>query len=635
MDQIVRTLASFGLYGKPLNELSETQISVIRGSEYAEVVLKEQVESLKEKFHFETLSGNQIANVSKLKPADKYVVRLSSTGWRRIIMKGLNISGFGYYQIMSEILMKGCLSRSELRKLVSDPNHSFSKWLKKLQSCNILRATNKDNEEFYSYIEPGDENITAEQPFINSEPLLKQQSLSQNTTPKRQANKISNISASQPSKRQKSTPKKQVFDPETFLANNMEMIKSYDNGILLETLKNETHLNDEQIENLTDYVSEGKESMLEIVELNDGKAIIYIQEICAKNIDSETLQKLVECGREWKIFLLSEKRSDLKKIAPTLFQKNDEVALEIFEENGFGAVEIRSKYISPEFVIFISEIEKDDENLHQYLQKTKAKVHRYFKDKVKNIFYKNTYLNSLDNGYIPELKSRIKVFYEFIMSQLTADKKFFILDTKALLEFKMLPFLSCIPIKTEHFLIEIVIDISCNTNSELSSDLSKIDLETLDCESYPLIIKKCQDFLGEMKIKDVISNLSHGSVLREILYSKISVAEFDKLLTALTSYNIFESYSDESYFYFEVIEGIEDYVNLLFRDISENADSTFLYAPYADRKRFYDQIIEFSQEEFYHKSMLLLKEGYSANTIEYFTKKLQAINKMALNYSSF
>lgn len=89
-------------------------------------------------------------------------------------------------------------------------------------------------------------------------------------------------------------------------------------------------------------------------------------------------------------------------------------------------------------------------------------------------------------------------------------------------------------------------------------------------------------------------------------------------------YNIFESYSDLEYIYFEKIEGIEKYIDRILLEISnEVSDQQMPSIPYPARRQFFDQICGFSPDEFYSKTRELIENTFDGVYREFFMKKLQ------------
>ncbi|ELA41431.1 uncharacterized protein VICG_01536 [Vittaforma corneae ATCC 50505] len=124
--------------------------------------------------------------------------------------------------------------------------------------------------------------------------------------------------------------------------------------------------------------------------------------------------------------------------------------------------------------------------------------------------------------------------------------------------------------------------------------------------------------------------LKKGSETYNALASRVKIYEFDRILQAFLKYNIFEGFNDgQMYLFFEHIEGIEKYIEKILSDISEESNEVSGHSiSYPVRKKFYDLICDFSQDEFQSKTQTLIEQNFEGDAREFFLKKLQTFNKI-------
>lgn len=572
-------VAKKGVLGCPLTEIPKELFSEFERTKMVEIVLHE--DNLEMPIMLVSQSATtKLYRLKDLESYEGYDARLNFDSWRVVIFNGTNIR--------STKLAKCCmlliehpegLDRNFIEKSIPAVKSDLSFWMSQLKSSNAIIIERKGNKQIFKYnfdmLKKERELLPDIYSETNNEPLI--------SNPVSKANEAVN--------------KKEAEEKEDLVSRVLKTPLSQD-------------------------IKEARQNADEIAktEPSDG-GINKSTEL----VNTDTLDQIVNLCKIANILVLSELPKQIKKLKAGMKITEDEF-LETLEDNGFKVIEIRSKYISTEYIVFPETINEKDALILKVVDRLKKKITNYFKVKVKLTFLKNTQLNSFDNNYVTNLKVRVMYFYEYLVVQMKKNGGCFYFNLESLLDMNFVSFIKCVPLRLDFQFLKIATEFIKKTGKEAGALQKKMeDLENLEGADFERLNRKCLQILEENTIREVLEGIAENTELFKNLSQRVNINEFDKILQSLVKYNIFDGYADDSFLYFEYLENIEKYLeNLPFDMKDDSTDSIGHGIPFSDRKRFYDMICEFSQEEFYLKVQSIIDENFQGETRAFLTMKLQS-----------
>lgn len=629
--EVEKFIAKCGVLGCPLDSIPKHLLDEISQSKIIEIVLHSDNLVIPDSI-MHNIPVIPVFSIDEINEYKKYDARIKIEIWRRIVFKEAKLHSGRLAHFIS-ILMNNPdgLPAREIREQVPDAGKSFSKWVKLLKNEGIIHTSIGEDEI---------QHITFNFDVINDIQL---------DTPS-QSSRSSNSRKSSDSART-ATP---IKSPSTPIKSS---IKPSNTPVKPQKLPKSTELTEEHIDKAISLLKQHKDGLkdtsigkllnidmsllpkiIEIFKRNSDFEvkvknnvnpplikIKYIGTLETEIVGNEIVDFILDMCRAERIIILSDLPKEIKNMK-TSAEINDEKFMEILEDNGFVIVEIRSKFISPEFVVFSDSVEEDDPMLLHMIEKGKNRIQKYFKTKVKYTFLKNMYFCSLDNNYSPYLKERLLYFYGFVCEQMKCNNNFFCFDAKSLLNMNFLSFVKCIPLRGDFQFIKTISEmLQMNKTIDGGILTNIVNLEDALETEYENINSECMEIAKGITLGDVLNSLRKNSEAFKNLESRLNIHEFDRVLQSLINCNIFEGFVDEDYLYFEKIDGIDSYIDKILSEITdETVDGASNFASYSERIKFYDMIRDIPQEQFLTKAYDLVNDNFDGNARDFFIKKLQA-----------
>jgi hypothetical protein len=418
--------------------------------------------------------------------------------------------------------------------------------------------------------------------------------------------------------------KSKLVDDEKF-AQIETVVKQHEKGVTMTYIRQKFNLNSKESFYCLEEFKKRKGYL--VSKDRSGTKILSLGEMENKYFDNEMVKFLIDICLTTRIFLLSDLPKELKKMLVTMNMSDDQF-IGILEDQDFNTIEIRSKFIGSELVIFSNSVNEEDPDLLDAFERAKTKISNYFNLKVKQIFLKNVFMNSFDNNYSSLLKERVMYFYKFIHDQIKLKNDFFHLTNESLLQMSFSSFVRCVPFRSDFQFLKIAFEAAkkfkflknyfLNFKTGIFDEITSSEFENINIA----LLKEFQN----ITVADLLDAFKVGSDFHKNISSRINVYEFERIVYSLVKYNIFEGFSTAEYFYFEQIEGIEKYIDKVLSEINDDASETAaIKIPYPIRKDFYDQICDFSQDEFIQKATELTNSLFENGTVkDFFMKKIQS-----------
>lgn len=603
-----------GILGCRLDKVPDRLLAQIDDCTALEIVDKSAVKDYPYSINDFEFCYPETYNLEEINNFSEYVLRPKVDAWRELIFLGRPLhSGILAAFISIVVQNPDGVDKKFVKSAVVGSEKNISKWLRNLTELNIISVENKKADEDIIYF---------------NKDLIEGESV--NYVPNEESEKIAKLAAKKKDDKKKNMAtlekeknQKQVKAPKTkldiikLMEQAISAIKDHQHGIPIKSLRVWLNINEEEMSALIEKFDSMKG--FEVVRVaNEPVKIVYKGTKENEMFNFEAVTFLVGMCKTYKIFLLSEQPKELKSFKNSV-GISDENLLEIMERNGFKIIEIRYKYMNSDFVIFSSEINENDEELLSIIEKAKNKIARYFKVKVQNIFFRNSFYTIFDNNYSPFLKERVLLLYKFINEQIEKNNDFFTLNSESILEMNFYAFVKVIPLRAEFHFLEIISDIA---NLE-SARMGKKYFEGLSSDEIERLNEKCLKIAKNHTLGEILNKLLDGTDCKNNLLSRINIIELDKILLSLVKYNIFEGFSDSKFIYFEAIDGIESYIDRIFQNIIDDGNEAIVYVPYGVRKNLYEKIGEFSPEEFYQKTKEIIEKTFEGSEKDFFMKKLQ------------
>lgn len=616
-----------GILGCPLEEVPEDLLDQIKESHALEIVNHSAnltfPTSLTEKTPDSEV--HQLDDLETFKDKD---LRFKFEMWRRLIFKGEKFHSIAMAMFVQMMLDKPeGVTKAEVYEKFSSRNNRIKEWIDRLKKCDAI--TVKDDVYIYN-IELVDGTIDLPDDLFTSPAycITFKQAFDLGLI-----DKIPRVNIPKNLKDKDELPIQnkrglvkmnlsQLLSPER-MQQIQKVIKEYPHGIELGILKKRLRMTKVELNHLVDVIGKDKNFLV----TNNGKnpdKISYLGEMNCSFVDSQMVNFLVDICLSAKYFILSELPKDVKKMK-TSMNVSEEDFITMLEDNNFSIIEIRSKFVNPEFVAFAPSIESDDQKLIALFDKAKEKLSLHFKTKVKFVFLKNIYMNSFDNNYSPSFKERVNLFYHFIVSQMNINDGYFYLNNFTLLNMKFSTLVRCIPFRSDFQFLKMAQDASRSLKPLRNSFQNFKDkkFDELTSEEFETINRELISIFENYTVADILKAFKLESEEYKTLYSRIDIHEFYRIILALVKYNIFEGFQSKDYYFFEGIKGIEKYVQKILTDIpDDSAEEAMIIIPYPVRKLFYDQISEFPEEEFYERAKSVIETNYKGEVAEFFMKKL-------------
>lgn len=610
MNAFERKLISYGVGGRPLNDVPADVIQDALASDSAEIVLAKDVESLMENFSTNDLKNCFKGDISKLKNKKDYVLRIKTNEWRRLVLKSKTKRSKAFYVITSLLVTNPeGLSKTDLKKNIGRPLKKWNAWMEPLIDDNIVMCATKDGQMHYTY---NFERLDDEEPERETEEKHTAVAQRQKTGAERKKSKT---------KLNEGTSDAVQSLDRSLYVKAFKMLKSSDDTVALDDLRQKLAI---QSDMSYDLFLEELQKLFPVQLVSDaqGQKRIVLDAVA----EGGMRKRMLEFGEKNKIMILSDHRPEISKINPNAFSRGDSGVVDFFEENGFIAVEIRSKYIPPEFIIHLQDISRDDDVFVEFTQKAKVKIAGLFRERIRSIFYQNPHFAVFDNGFIPELRERVRLFYAFIYDQMKCSNFQMVFDREVLLKMEFLAFASCIPLGFENLVLEIAIQ-----HTEKSGDPQGFDLDRAkscvrdnDFCDYGALYEQSLEALHGVTCGNVLDLGDYTRPSIAYLRSKLNIGEFDKIFSAILKYNMFEISESDSFLYFQMVGGVDDCTERIYSEIkNETNDKHSVFISRADRKTFFDKVCEFSQEEFVEKVRELLKINFAPPVRKYYSQKLR------------
>lgn len=597
MSEVENFIINRGINGCPLLEIPTDLLAQINDSIALEIVKHENNTDFPTSLIVKT-PPEQVFTLNQISSNfDGFDIRFTFEMWRRVIFRTQKFHSapiIKFIQILFENPEGVTKEQAEL--LLGNSKKRVPEWSEGLHKAKILDINNGIIKYKFDWVN-GSTELPDDLFTSPSYCVTKQSAIDLGFLPN---NSIS---------------KKRMVDAE-------KEIKGHDKGVELRVLKKKLNLNVKEVNGLVDELKSRDNYV--VGKDHSVTKVSYLGELGNSYIDPTMINYLIDMCTATKIFMLSDLPKDLKKLKNTMNLEEVQF-ISILEDYQFNIIEIRSKYINSEFVVFASFVEGDDADLLLAFEKAKSKISRNFYIKVKTTFLKNIYLNSFDNNYSPFLKERVKIFYKFILSEMKNNQNYFCLNSETLLNMSFSSFVKCVPFRSDFQFFKIAFDASKRLKKLENSfliknrkfdDITAGEYEELNCDLL--------DKMSHYTVLDILKTYKKGTEGYKNLISKVNVYEFDRIIHSLVKYNIFEGFSTDKYFYLEQIEGIENYIEkVLFEITEESCENANVNISYPARKHFFDQIIGFSQDEFYQKTVQLVEASFEGDVKEFFLKKVR------------
>lgn len=591
-----------GILGCPLADVPSKFLNAVDSSEILEIVVHDDNLTVPDSLLY-NLPKSKTYSLKELKSYTDYDVRMNFEAWRALAFNNSRLHAGRLAQCVSVLMANPHgVTRKTIKGLIPNSEKNIHKWVQQLAKENVICIENVNGSEILKFnfdlIEKA--NKLPAQPTTHP----KDNDATVTTTKDYGKAKVTNEIVQQAEK----------------------VIKEHENIMPIRDLQESLMLEPETAELLVDKLGERPNYQVHMLNGKYDK-IEYIGEMNTMFATNDMVDFLIDMCRASRILVMSELPKDIKKMKASL-QLDDERFLDVLEDSDFSIIEIRSKYISSEFVIFSDTVSDTDFELINIIEKAKAKVVKYFRTKVKYTFLKNVYLNAFDNNYLPCLKERVLHFYKYIVSQMECSSYYFYLNSAKLLDMDFTTFIRCVPLRLEFQFIKIVSEIAKKNRKLKSSVDLPISLENVDNipgDVFEKLNLCCLEAVSSLTLGDVLGMLKKGSDAYNALASRINICEFDRILQAFLKYNIFEGFNDDQkYLFFEHIEGIEKYIEKILSDISDDPNEVAgCSISYPARKKLYDLICDLSQDEFHSKTLKLIEQNFEGDAKEFFLKKLQ------------
>lgn len=582
-----------GILGCPLREVPDNLIHEIYKADTLEIV--NASDSLDVPHSLNSTSILETYNINDIDPKGDFAIRPKYEAWRRIVFNGKNIHSRNMATLCTLIIQhpEGVTKRF-VKDNIPNSGKSLSEWIRRLEDANAvyIDTISKDVELIrfnYDLIEnQGDpKNKTARPPckFRTRESLRK------------------------------------IQITDEMIETSMDAIRDYPDGIPIVRLQEFLNVSDAAIKGVIGRFRTIDD--FKVIENNGTPSkILFNGIIKTEYIDAEMVRSLLDMCNLLRIIVLSEQPKELEEMKAEM-GVDDEKLMEILEDNDFRIMEIRYNYVSPEFVVFSSEIDGADKDLVDTIAKVKSKMPGHFRAKVRATFFKNLHLASFDNNYSPHLRERVMHFYRYVVERMRSTM-FFFFNNDTLLEMNFFAFVRSVPLKTEFYFIEIMAYIGFKSG-RLSDKITKEKIETLTLEEYEKMNEEYLLIAKGYTLGEVLDMLEDGTENKVNLLDRVNIREFEGILLSTTECRIFESYTDLKYIYFKRIKVTEEHIDKVLMEICDEApDQQALNIPYPVRRDIFNQICEFSPDEFYSKTMDLIESVADSAYRESFTKKLQS-----------
>lgn len=577
-----------GILGCPLKEIPDNLMHEVGEADTLEIVGSDDLDSL---YSLANGSSNTY-NVNDIDPEGNFTIKPKYEAWRKIVFNGRNIH--------SEKITTFCtlaiqhpegLTKKFVKSRIPNSEKSLSKWIKKLEEADVIYTELASN---------GVEVIKFNYNLIEK------------------PREIENATA-MPAPKAK-TKQSSELDIGEMIEKSVEAIRDYPEGMPIRRLRAFLNASSNVLKAVIRKFRD-MEGFKVIEKNNTPSKIMFTGAIKTEYIDVEMVKFLLDICRSLRIIVLSEQPKELGEMKFAM-GIGDGKLMEILEDNNFKVIEIRHKYINSDFVVFSPDVEDNDEELITAVMWVKDKMARYFRAKIKGIFFNNIYLISLDNNYSPHLKERVMYFYRYVIEQMKNNTMFFFFSNETLLNMSFFSFVRCVSLRTEFHFIEIMVQVGRHLG--FSEGITKKQLEALSPEEYDKINAECLEASKNYTLGQVLDMLEDGSETKASLLGRASVQEFQRILLSVVKHNIFKSYSDQEYIYFEKIEGIEKCIDRILTEINDEAsDQQSSSVPYPARRWLFDQICEFLPDEFYSKTKELIENTFDGAYKEFFMRKLQ------------
>lgn len=480
-----------GILGCPLRELPDNLVHEIDKADALEIV--EAEDSLGIPHSLINASAPNTYNINEIDSKGDFVIRPKHEAWRKIVFNGKNIhSGNMAAFCTLAIQHPEGLTKRFVKSRIPSSEKNLSKWIRRLEKANVLHMEMaSDDAEIikfnYDLIErQGEPGVVAAMPASRSTLKRSSETLATDETVERA----------------------------------MEAIKDYPNGMPTRRLRALLNASDGVLKAVIGRFRTMED--FQVVE-NNGKPlkIMFTGTIKTKYIDAEIVEFLLDMCRSLRVIVLSEQPKELKKMKVAM-GIGDERLTEILEDNDFKIIEIRSKYLNSDFVVFSPQVDDTDEELIAAITRAKSKMARYFRTKIKNTFFKNIYFTSFDNNYSPHLKERVMCFYRYIAEQMKNNAMFFFFSNETLLEMNFFSFIRSVPLRTDLHFIEIMTQVG-KRSGRFSEETTKRQLESLGPGEYDKINTECLGMAKKYTLGQVLDMLEDSAESKINLLARVNV----------------------------------------------------------------------------------------------------------------
>ena len=614
-----------GIMGCPLDTVPVHILNQFNDSKALEIVKHDPKCDFPASF-LEKTPDSDVFQLQQLKSYKDYDIRFKFEMWRRVVFKGLKLHSNGMSRLIHFLIQnpEGA-SRNEIYQNLTYHMKRMNEWTDRLTENNIVRVKN----DFYTFnfdwidgeCELPDDLFTSAAYCITF----------------KQAHDLGLLEEI-PERIKKPEDKKATKTKEMSILNKMQLsrilspeklnkiedvIKEYDHGVELHVLRKKLKMNRTETNDLVNNLKKRKNFQV----IGSGKnsdMISYLGEMNSVYYDAEEINFLIDICRTARVFILSELPNEISKMKNAM-NLDDQAFIPMLEDQGFTIIEIRSIYVNPQFVVFSNSVESDDPLLLEVFEKAKNNVSNIFKSKIEMTFLRNAYMSALDNNFSSSFQERVDLFYKFILSQIKINNGYFYLNNSSLLKMKFSTFVQCVPLRSEFQFLSIARDAAKRYKS-LKSTLDKIkdyEFENLDTDQFEEINSELLEKMKKYTVSDILKCFKEHSDEYNDILSRIDVHEFYRIILSLVQFNIFDGFRNDRYYYLEKIKGTEKHIESLFAEIpDESAESNAPFVSFPNRKFLFDQILNFSQEEFVEKTRNVIESNFVDQAKDFFLKKL-------------
>lgn len=647
MREIERVLASFGIFGKPLSEVEDATAQKAMASGVAEIVPVVDMEELDRSWSLKPSPNVFAGPVSDITNKAGYILRLKTAEWRRIVLENrFKDSKFAF--LVSSVLVRhgeDGITRDALKAESKASAKTFSSILRRLLEYNIATAETVDGRTLYRYSFKHTDDAGRPPPNEEKKPR---------TNKKTEGNKSRQPEMDSTKEHERISPKltpdkatlsKEISEDTRNLFRDIMM--SSEDPILVADLEKQLAISEVSLKNLIKYTKDKYKFRI----CEDGNRNSFI---IPAAVSGDKLNRLVsDYITVNRAMVLSDHMTNLKKIDPATFSQGKQKLMDVFEQQGFSVVEISSKYSPTEFIVYESGLSKDSLEFVEAYERTKQKIGRSFKDKIKRHFYRNAAYYMFDNGYQPSAKARAMLLYRHILGQMRENGGNFTLDEQAIMRMSFETFSACVQLSQENLLPLLAAFVVnkfglngpaeqelvnrwaevCPTDAVFTTDFTAVNMLKAvegagiddEREEYILFYSSSENVLKDIAVGSVIEAAeAYKSDIAAYLRDRCAVREFFSLLLLFDEYLIFRKSESGDFLFFEIQQEVEDGAKQIIDKINEKAfDIPAIPLTAETRLGIFQRIIDFNSTEFVHKTRDLIRSTpLEPSTRNFLLKKL-------------